>query len=73
MLEEVFGYVNEVVCIYFIYKQVYFIKGNIFNYLKCYDELIEVYQCVQQIDFNYQQVFDNMMIIYCDVGCYYGE
>ncbi len=73
MLEEALGHINEAVRIHPTYKQAFFIKGNILNYLKRYDESIAAYQRAQQIDPNYQQAFDNMMITYRDAGRYYGE
>lgn len=73
MLEEALGHINEAVRIHPTYKQAFFIKGNILNYLKRFDESIAAYQRAQQIDPNYQQAFDNMMITYRDAGRYYGE
>lgn len=73
MLEEALGHINEAIDIHPTYKQAFFIKGNILNYLKRFDESIAAYQRAQQIDPNYQQAFDNMMITYRDAGRYYGE
>ena len=73
MLNEALGHINEAIRIHPTYKQAYFIQGNILNYLKRYDESITAFQRAQQIDPNYTQAFDNLIITYRDAGRYYGE
>lgn len=73
MLTEALGHIEEAIRIHPTYKQAYFIKGNILNYLKRYDASIQAYQQARQIDPSYEQAFDNLMITYRDAGRYYGE
>jgi tetratricopeptide (TPR) repeat protein len=73
MLNEALGHIEAAIRIHPTYKQAYFIKGNILNYLKQYDASIQAYQQARQIDPGYDQAFDNLMITYRDAGRYYGE
>ncbi len=73
MLQEALGHIEEAIRIHPTYKQAYFIKGNLLNYLKQYDASIQAYQQARQIDPGYDQAFDNLMITYRDAGRFYGE
>jgi len=73
LLQEALGHIEAAIRIHPTYKQAYFIKGNILNYLRRYDEAIQAYQQARQIDPGYDQAFDNLMITYRDAGRYYGE
>ncbi|WP_367392203.1 tetratricopeptide repeat protein [Lewinella sp. LCG006] len=73
MLQEALGHIEEAIRIHPTYKQAYFIKGNVLNYLKQYEASIQAYQQARQIDPGYEQAFDNLMITYRDAGRYYGE
>jgi tetratricopeptide (TPR) repeat protein len=73
MLNEALGHIDAAIRIHPTYKQAYFIKGNILNYLKQYDASIQAYLQARQLDPGYEQAFDNLIITYRDAGRYYGE
>ncbi|RMF03892.1 MAG: tetratricopeptide repeat protein, partial [Bacteroidetes bacterium] len=73
MLEEALGHVTEAIRIHPTYKQAYYIKGNILNYLQRYEESIQAYQQVLKIDPDFELAKENMYITYRDAGRYYGE
>ncbi|MEM1216455.1 MAG: tetratricopeptide repeat protein, partial [Bacteroidota bacterium] len=73
MLAEALGHVNEALRLHPTYKQAYFTKGNLANYLRQFDVSINAYNNALRIDPDFEDAHRNLMITYRDAGRYYGE
>lgn len=73
MLREAVGHIDAAVKIHPTYKQAYYIKGNVLNYLQEYDASIQAYQQALQIDPDYALAQNNIYLTYRDAGRFFGE
>ncbi|MEZ5058045.1 MAG: tetratricopeptide repeat protein [Saprospiraceae bacterium] len=73
MLQEATEHLQKAIEIHPNYKNAYLLLGNAYNYLKEYDNSIQMYQAALKIDPNYQDAQKNMLITYRDAGRYFGE
>ncbi|MEZ4980837.1 MAG: tetratricopeptide repeat protein [Saprospiraceae bacterium] len=71
MLREATEHLQKAIEIHPNYKNAYLLLGNAYNYLKEYDNSIQMYQAALKIDPNYQDAQKNMLITYRDAGRYF--
>ncbi|MES2796193.1 MAG: tetratricopeptide repeat protein [Bacteroidota bacterium] len=73
MLQEALTYINKALEVHPTYKNAYFIKGNILNYLKDYDNSLVAYQKALDFDPNFVDAKRNYAITLRDAGRKAGE
>ncbi len=73
MLNEALGYINKAIEIHPTYKAAYFLKGNIFNYLKDYEGSILSYETALSFDNQYVDAKNNLAITLREAGKLAGE
>lgn len=73
MLHRAQGHLGAALKIHPTYKNTHLLLGNVYNYLGEYENSIQYYQKVLEMDPNDENGFNNLGITYRDAGKFYGE